>query len=174
MEAYMEAQTPKTNTLSPRSAKLLAMLKKFRWVIVIAIIIAGLFLFGRGVKHYNTTQKEYVTFTAVDGSFSLEHPRNWTVQLPGKGAIVATLVTDAVPTSSTMKPYINIAKGAVQGSLEDEYKKTIEKYKKLFRNLRVVSEEPTTFGGEPARMIVMEGSVGGRQMHYAVAFTEYK
>jgi hypothetical protein len=147
--------------------------RRFRWVIVGLLIIGGLLLLGKGVKKYNAYQGNYTKFSAVDGSFSLEHPRNWSVQIPGKGALVATLMTDSVPTTSTFKPYINIAKGAVKGNLEKEYATAKDKYQKLFRNVKIISEKQVKFGGTPAKMLVMEGSVGGKAMHYTIAFAEH-
>jgi hypothetical protein len=148
--------------------------KKFRLPIVLLLIVLGLIFGVRSIKHYNVVQKELTNFTSPDGSFALTHPKNWTVQNPGKGAIVATLMTDAVPSSSTMKPYINIAKGPSVGSLEDQYKETVFRYKKLFRNMKIISETTEKMGGEPARVIVLDASLGGKQMHYAVVETTHK
>ena len=126
--------------------KVKQLVKRFRWVIIGLLIIGGLLLFGKGVKKYNNFQSQYTTFTAVDGSFSLEHPRNWEVQIPGQGAIVATLITDVVPTTSATKPYINIAKGAVKGNLEHSYISAKEQYQKLFKNMKIIEEKQLTFG----------------------------
>ena len=150
------------------------------WKLIAGIIAGIALLVGVWiyVKYYNNSQKWYTTFTSVDKTFSVDYPRSRQVQLPktDQGAIVASFVTDndSLKTTSNIKPYVNIAKGAVAGNIDDVYAQTIEKYKKLFKNVQIISEGKDRINGENARKVVFEGTLGGRKMHYVVVFIEYK
>ncbi len=142
------------------------------WIIV--LLVWGYFL----IRKYNATQQWYTTFTSIDKSFAVQYPRTRDVQLPQSdaGAIVASFTTnnDTLETKSNAKPYINIAKGAVAGKLDDVYATTVTKYKKLFKNMKVISEGNERVNGENGKKLVFEGTLWWRNMHYAIVFVPYK
>jgi hypothetical protein len=148
--------TPKNGLLS----RLLHVVKKF-WLVLVILLVLLLIVFGiRSIKHNNTSQKQLTSFSSTDGVFSVSHPRNWSVKIPSDGsAILATLVTDAVPTSSTIKPYIHIARSPSKGELEAEYATTMGKYKQLFKKMEILSETKEMVDGTPARKIVMNATL---------------
>lgn len=142
------------------------------WVLV---LLGGLFVL---IRKYNATQQWYTTFTSVDKSFAVQYPRTRDVQLPKSDAwaIVASFVTnnDNLITKSNTKPYINIAKGAVAGKLDDVYATTVTKYQKLFKNVKIISEGNERINGENGKKLVFEGTLGGRNMHYVIVFVPYQ
>lgn len=111
-----------------------------RWKLLVVALIVLLVLLGIYIKKHNQELKGYVTFSSPDNSFSVQHPRSWNAETLNKGALVATFTTDERKDFTNNKPYINIAKGAVQGKLDEVYASTLEKYKKLFRNMTIVTQ----------------------------------
>ncbi len=151
------------------------MQKNSKWIIGIIAGIIVLVAIWVYVRHYNANQQAYTTFTSTDNSFDVQYPRGRQVQLPeasAGGALVASFVTDdeSMQTSSNVKPYVNIAKGAVVWKLDDVYAATLEKYKKLFKNVEITSQTKDRINGENARIVAFDGALGGRKMHYIVVF----
>jgi hypothetical protein len=139
-----------------------------RWKLLLVALVVLLVLVGMYIKKYNLTQKQYVTFSSPDQSFSLQHPRSWDVQVLNKGALVAAFITDERVDLTGPKPYINIAKGAVQGQLDDVYKDTLEKYKKLFHDVKIISETNGIINGSNAKKLIFDGTLGGKKIRYIV------
>ncbi|MBP6085631.1 hypothetical protein KA478_00140 [Patescibacteria group bacterium] len=146
--------------------------RNWKKILIVLIVIAALVLVGIFLKKYNASQSQLGAFTSPDGSFSTQLPKAWDAQITSKGAIVVTFVTDSIQSTSNVKPYINIAKGAFSGDLNTVYAETTAKYQKLFRNIKVVDNGTVSIDGKEGKKFVFDGTLGGRVMRYAVIVTQ--
>ena len=145
-----------------------------RWKLLLLILVLVIIGLWFSIKKHNVEQKDYVLFSSPDQSFSVQHPRNWDVQIVNKWALVATFMTEERKDPSSVRPYINIAKGAVQWKLDEVYTATVEKYKKLFKTMVIVSETSWQINWSDARKLVFDGTIGGRKTRYIVVVMDEK
>jgi len=139
--------------------------KTIVWVVWAVVVLAAI---GYVLKRYNIYQSGYVTYTSRDKSFSIEHPRNWLPQWEWKGAIVVSFATDSIPETSTVQPYINIAKWAMTWSLAEVYSGTLGEYQKLFRTFQIQSQSDDKINWADAKRLIFDGTLGWRSRRYEV------
>lgn len=146
------------------------MKKQFRRVFAIVGILAILVGVWVILKTHNKQQLAPNGFTSPDGSFSTSLPNAWRAQIAesNKGAILATMVTDSIQSTSNLKPYINFAKGGVKGDLPTVYAETRQKYEKLFKNFQVTQESDIILWWQPAKQLVFNGIIWGKMLRYMI------
>lgn len=151
------------------------MKKHFRKILIAVACVVILVWIGLILKNHNKNQAALGMFTSPDGTFSTQLPNAWDAQLAdqSKWSIIVTFVTDSIQTTSNNKPYIHIAKWAVQGDLDTVYADTVEKYKKLFKNFQSVQETNILIGGSAGKRIIFDGMLGGKILRYAVAMISH-
>lgn len=53
-------------------------------------------------------------------------------------------------------------------TVEEAYAEAMQKYSALFKKMEIVAEENTKVDGAPAKMVVFDGTLGGKSMSYAI------
>ncbi len=139
-------------------------------VLVIALIVWWVFL----LKRYNDSRVSPSAYISPDGTFALEIPKTWSAQIPDAWSIVVTFINNDINTTSQAKPYINIAKWWLQWDIDQVYAETVGKYKRLFKKFEIVEETEIKLGGEWAKKLVFDGTLGGRLVRYTVVLTRYE
>lgn len=61
----------------------------------------------------------------------------------------------------------------MMGSLDEVYQTAVGKYKKLFKDVTIISEDNERVGGVNAKKIVFTGTLWWRHMHYVIVITQY-
>ncbi len=134
--------------------------------------VALLILLGvmtRAVKKNNVYKAGHETFQSLDSTFVVDYPRTWEVQVGNRGAIEATFVNKDKIQVDWKYSYIHISKWAMGSTtVEEAYAEAMQKYSALFKKMEIVAEENTKVDGAPAKMVVFDGTLGGKSMSYAI------
>lgn len=145
-------------------------LSKKTWTIIAVVgLVVLLWLLGWVVKKNNTYKEWHDTFKSMDGSFSVDYPRTWEVQIWNRGAIEATFVNKEQVQVDWKYSYIHISKWVIwSANVEDAYAEAMQKYSNLFKKMEIVSEQSLKVDSTPAKMVVFNGTLGGKDMSYAI------
>lgn len=145
-------------------------ISKNTWtVIVIVAILVLLWLFARGVKKNNIYKSWHATFQSMDATFAVDYPRTWEVQVGNRGAIEATFVNKDKIEVDWKYSYIHISKWVIgSATVEEAYAEALNKYSNLFKKMNIIAQEDKKIDGVPAKMVVFDGTLGGKSMSYAI------
>lgn len=145
-------------------------ISKNTWVVIVIVaILVLLWLFARGVKKNNVYKAGHDTFQSMDATFTVDYPRTWEVQVGNRGAIEATFVNKDQIEVDWKYSYIHISKWVIGSTnVEEAYSEAMDKYSKLFKKMEIVAQENTKVDGQPAKMVVFNGTLGGKSMSYAI------
>lgn len=140
------------------------------WMIITLLAVAvliGLMVFV--VKKNNVYKAGHDTFQSMDATFAVDYPRTREVQVGNRGAIEATFVNKDKIEVDWKYSYIHISKWVIGSSnVEEAYAEAMQKYSQLFKKMEIVAEENRKVDWSPAKMVVFNGTLGGKSMSYAI------